>query len=186
MSPPPGAIVVADPDPSWPRLFEQLRAPIWALVGTFAVGIEHVGSTSVPGLAAKPTIDMDIVVEGEGDILRAIAALANLGYTHRGDLGIHGREAFYRPQSLPPHNLYVCQADSLALANHLAIRDHLRKSPAKVAEYADLKRRLARQFPHDIGSYIEGKTAFLVSLMREAGFSTSDIADVVSMNRKPG
>src|SRR5579862_585811 len=85
---------IVDYDPSWPTLFETLRSRLLLVVGDIADSIEHVGSTAVPGLAAKPIIDIDVVVEADTDVSLAIERLAVLGYQHRGDLGIEGREAF--------------------------------------------------------------------------------------------
>jgi GrpB-like predicted nucleotidyltransferase (UPF0157 family) len=120
-------IAVVDYDPSWPEAFERLRSHVWAVLSDVAMGIDQVGSTAVPGLAAKPVIDIGIVVRDEVGVASAIGRLATLGYVHRGNLGIEGREAFANPPTgLPEHNLYVCPAGSVALGNHLAVRDYLR------------------------------------------------------------
>src|SRR6185295_14850887 len=147
-------IVVVDYDPGWPLVFDELRSQIWPVVEDIALAVEHVGSTSVPGLAAKPIIDISVVVSTDADIPAAIDQLATLGYAHRGNLGIEGREAFDSPERLPRHHLYACPRDSFALANHLAVRDHLRTHPETAREYGELKKRLAREFPHDIDHYI--------------------------------
>lgn len=89
-------IVVVDYDPEWSAIFEQLHAHVWPVVYDIAVVIEHVGSTSVPGLAAKPIIDMSVIVPSEREIPLAIERLSRLDYIHQGDLGIEGREAFKR------------------------------------------------------------------------------------------
>jgi len=137
-------ITVVDEDPPWPAAFETLRASVWPLVSDLAVTIEHVGSASVPGLAAKPVIDLDVVVRSGEDVPTAIEFLATLGYAHLGDLGIDGREGLASPPGTPDHNLYVCPPDSLGLANHLALRDHLRRHPERAAEGGALKRRIER------------------------------------------
>src|SRR6266540_5229473 len=87
-------VVVVEYDPEWPRVFERIRAAVAPALGGVAVAIEHVGSTSVSGLAAKTIIDVDVVVPTVADVAVAIERLATLGYVHRGDLGIPGREAF--------------------------------------------------------------------------------------------
>ena len=110
-------IVVVEYDSAWPELFRQLRPPVWSLVRDVALSIEHVGSTAVPGLAAKPIIDMSVIVASDRAVPVVIARLATLGYVHLGNLGIAGREAFRRPDGLPPHNLYVCPQGSLGLEN---------------------------------------------------------------------
>ena len=92
-------IVVVPYDPAWPSAFEQLRRVIWPAVADVATSIEHVGSTSVPGLAAKPVIDCDIVV-GEADVTAASSVLVSLGFTPEGELGIPQRWAFKEPERL--------------------------------------------------------------------------------------
>jgi GrpB-like predicted nucleotidyltransferase (UPF0157 family) len=87
-------IEVVDYDPSWPNTFESLCARLWPALADVALSIEHVGSTSVPGLAAKPIIDISSMVPENPDVPIGISRLATLGYIHRGDLGIKGREAF--------------------------------------------------------------------------------------------
>ena len=96
-----------------------------ALVGVCSATVEHVGSTSVPGLASKPVLDIDVVVD-ESDVPAAVAALESVGYVHRGDLGVTGREAFIAPDDEPRRHVYVCQAGTLNVRNHLAVRDVLR------------------------------------------------------------
>jgi GrpB-like predicted nucleotidyltransferase (UPF0157 family) len=175
-------IYVIDYVPEWPEHFAQLRERIWPSVSDFATGIEHVGSTSVPGLAAKPVIDIDIVVASRQDISLVVKRLANLGYTHVGDLGIRDREAFDLPSPDLAHNLYVCPSDSLALRNHLALRDHLRAHPMDVAAYSALKKELARRFPHDIASYVEGKTDFILSVLARRGLSPDSLDSIRRAN----
>ncbi len=87
-------VVVTAYDPEWPRTFERIRAHVWPAVRHAAMSIEHVGSTSVPGLRAKPVIDACIVVASRRDIPHVVKGLTKVGYLHRGDLGVPGREAF--------------------------------------------------------------------------------------------
>jgi len=143
-------IEVVDYDPAWPGLFEQLRSRVWPAVQDCAIAVEHVGSTSVPGLAAKPVIDITVIVVSDTDVPLAIERLATVGYVHQGDLGVEGREAFASPPMLPAHHLYLCPRQSLALMNHLTLRNYLRTHAEAAREYGDLKKRLASQFRHDI------------------------------------
>lgn len=175
-------ITVVDYDPAWPAVFEALRTRLQAALGDLAASVEHVGSTAVPGLAAKPVIDIDVVVRTPSSVPDAIACLSTLGYVHRGQLGVEGREAFRPPASLPRHHLYLCVEGNLALANHLAIRDALRASPERAAEYGLLKQRLAAEFPHDSDRYTAGKTAFLLSVLRQAGWTDDLLTDVERAN----
>ena len=177
--------VVVDYDPDWPVAFERLRAHVWPAVHDLAVAIEHVGSTSVPGLAAKPIVDMSIVVPSDVEVPMVIERLATLGYVHMGNLGIGGREAFKNnPSGLPAHHLYLSPQGSLGLENPLAVRDYLRTHPETAQAYGDLKKKLASQFPHDIDSYIDGKTDLILGILQQQGFSSERLAVIERANRK--
>src|SRR5258708_14261542 len=155
-------IIVSDYNPNWPTAFQQLRAQIWPAVQDIALTIEHVGSTSVPGLAAKPVIDMSIIVASEQEVALCIERLATLGYEHLGNLGVEGRETFKRSEEPIAHNLYLCPQGSRGIRNHLAVRDYLRPHPKTSREYGELKKRLAAEFPNDIDSYIGGQTDLIL------------------------
>ncbi|MEY2846607.1 MAG: hypothetical protein RL076_2153 [Chloroflexota bacterium] len=177
-------IVVCAYDHTWPLRFAQLAQPIQqALAGFHAITIEHVGSTAVPGLAAKPIIDMDIVVQHSSDIPGIIATLAPLGYEHRGDLGIVGREAFTRPADMFPHNLYLGLASAPSMRNHLLLRDYLRQHPQAVLAYGKLKQQLAQQYPDDIDAYVAGKSQFIADILTAQGMDAQHVADIQQQNR---
>ena len=150
-------VVVVDYDPDWPREFERLRARVARVLGDVAVGIEHVGSTAVPGLAAKPVIDLDVIVRSPPDVQTAIQRLASLGYEHEGDLGVPGREAFRWPAGEPRHHLYVCVDGSEPLREHLLFRDYLRSSPEAARLYGVTKKQAAMEFPNDRDAYSRAK-----------------------------
>jgi GrpB-like predicted nucleotidyltransferase (UPF0157 family) len=164
----PGPVFIVDYDPQWPDLFEELRAPVVAALGDLAVIVEHVGSTAVPGLAAKPIIDMDVVVPAVSDIPEAIRRLATLGYVHRGDLGIAGREAFISPAGTPRHHLYVCALDSEELRRHRLFRDYLLTLPDAARAYGALKKAAAQRFGEDRVAYTEAKTRFVEAVLQRA------------------
>src|SRR5258708_1722840 len=103
----PEAIIVVEYDPEWPKVFEELRDHVAVTLSDLAVAIEHIGSTAVPGMAAKPIIDMDVVGPSTAEIPIAIEQLATLGYVHEGDGGIRGREAFTWPPEMRRHHLYL-------------------------------------------------------------------------------
>src|SRR5580698_3975683 len=111
-------LVIEDYDPRWPERFETLRARISGALASLAPEIEHVGSTAVPGLAAKPIIDMDVLLARAADLELVIARLAELGYEHEGDLGIRGREAFKSPAGDITHHLHVCLPDCAEFGRH--------------------------------------------------------------------
>ncbi|MGD0833374.1 MAG: GrpB family protein [Candidatus Dormibacteria bacterium] len=165
-----GDIVVSDYDPEWPRWFEEVRAHVWPLVEEIALGVDHVGSTAVPGLAAKPIIDLDVVVASDDDILPVIERLAGIGYRWVGDLGVAGREAFSLAGdvTLPPHHLYLVVKDNRAHLNHWLLRDLLRADARARDDYAALKRRNAELARGDIDVYTAGKAAFVAGLLRRA------------------
>ena len=177
-------IVVVPYDPEWPSRFEAIRARIQPALGDVALSIEHVGSTSVPGLAAKPVIDIDVIVASPDDVPVAIQRLATVGYSHRGDLGVPGREAFSAPDGAIAHHLYVCPQGVLALRNHLAVRHHLRSHPEAVEAYGALKRRAAAEVD-DIDAYIEAKTPLILRFLAAEGLSKDDLAAVEGVNRAP-
>ncbi|WP_369137729.1 GrpB family protein [Modestobacter versicolor] len=167
MPPPAGAVVVAY-DERWPRDFAAIREHLLPAFAGLAVTIEHVGSTAVPGLAAKPVIDLDVVVVEAAQVPRAVAALESLGYAHQGDLGIRGREAFSVLPGLPLHHLYVVVHGSPALRDHVDLRDHLRAHPDDAARYAAEKRRLSPLLVSDRDAYVAGKAWLVEELLARA------------------
>ena len=176
-------IVVEAYDPQWPVLFAQLADPIRQHLHRHDVTVEHVGSTAVPGLAAKPVIDMDVVVQDANAIPAIIADLTTLGYVHRGNLGIAGREAFYAPTHLPRHHLYLGHHATLSIRNHLLIRDYLRQHPPAITAYATLKRQLAQTCGDDIDAYVVGKSQFLADILRTQGMAAHDVEAIINQNQ---
>jgi GrpB-like predicted nucleotidyltransferase (UPF0157 family) len=174
-----GVIVVAEYDPAWPQRFDQLRreyAGAMADAGVPVVAIEHVGSTAVPGLAAKPVIDCDIVV-AEPDVPAASAVLAGLGFTPLGELGIPLRWAFKEPRRLGRTNTYVVGEGSLSLRNHLAVRDILRADSDLRERYAAAKRRVGATAAN-IDDYGRGKNAMVQQILAAAGMTEAERASI--------
>jgi len=159
------AVLIEDYDPAWPNVFSKLAARAMAALGSLAVGVEHIGSTAVPGLAAKPIIDLDVVIALPADLPEAIQCLSNLGYVHEGDLGITGREAFRPPSDMPPHHLYLLSAGANELRRHLALRDALRANSELRNSYGALKRSLGEEHRNDRCAYTKGKAAFIASVV---------------------
>jgi len=164
-------ITVLPYDGKWEKDFVRIRDELREALGPLALRIEHVGSTAVRGLSAKPVIDIDVVIRDRSDLDEAIAALAGAGYLHRGDLGIPGREAFAYEgkEHLRKHHLYVCAEDSPELKRHLAFRDYLRSHPEAVKEYSRIKEEAAALYPDDIDRYIAHKSPFIRGIYRELG-----------------
>lgn len=178
-------ISVVEYDPAWPRRFEQLRqeyATAMAAADVPVLAIEHVGSTSVQGLAAKPIIDCDIVV-AEQDVAAASQALAGLGFRPLGELGIPLRWAFKEPERLAGTNTYVIVAGALSLRNHLAVRDILRARADLREQYAAVKRRVGAEAA-SIEEYGRGKNAVIQEILAAAGL-TDDERAVIDANQVP-
>jgi GrpB-like predicted nucleotidyltransferase (UPF0157 family) len=161
------AVCVCDYDPQWPERFRILAERMKTALGGLAIAVEHVGSTAVPGLAAKPVVDFDLVVRRE-DLPRAIELLRSLGYVHEGDRGVAGREAFRWPPGEERHHLYICGPESTAMRRHLLFRDHLRAHPAAARAYADLKRMLAQRHATDREAYQHAKAVFIEAVTQAA------------------
>jgi GrpB-like predicted nucleotidyltransferase (UPF0157 family) len=160
------SVIMAEYDSEWPARFEALRDRIATALGPLALAIEHVGSTSVPGMCAKPIVDLDVVVRPE-DIAAAIAAVEALGYRHEGNLGVEGREAFRWVAEFPEHHLYVCPRGSPALERHLLIRDYLRRHPDEARQYAQLKKQLAQKYHGNRTKYQAAKAEFVDAMMEK-------------------
>lgn len=167
-------VVVSAYDPDWPGRFQFLRKRIADALGDMAAAIEHVGSTAVPGLVAKPIIDIDVVLTSETILPAAIERLARLGYIHRGNLGIPEREAFRAPAGDPRHHLYVCPPCSAEFRRHIAFRDYLRAHPRDAKVYGDLKIALAERFREDRPAYNAAKSEFVEELTNQAMRNSED------------
>ncbi|MEU5683855.1 GrpB family protein [Streptomyces venezuelae] len=165
------SIVISDHTPHWADQFRQLHAQLAPHVEDISVSIEHVGSTAVPGCAAKPIIDVDIVVADASVMPTLIARLTDRGYRHEGDLGITGREAFRAPEHPVPHHLYGVVEGTKPHLDHVLFRDHLRRNPDEVRRYAELKRALARRFTGDAAgraAYTDAKSGLVAELLAKA------------------
>lgn len=164
-------VVVVPYDESWAINFEKIKSEIENAVGDLIIGVEHIGSTSVPGLSAKPIIDIDVVIEDYSVFDLVLSKLKSIGYIHEGDLGIKGREAFKyvdKPH-LQKHHLYVCPKNSKELHRHVTFRDFLKGNPEAVKKYSVVKQKAAELFPNDIEKYIEYKSSCIEELYKLCG-----------------
>ncbi|NNL65824.1 MAG: GrpB family protein [Myxococcales bacterium] len=161
-------VVVAPWDPAWPARFEHERDRLLPLFEPGRVRIEHVGSTAVPGLAAKPIVDVLLGVPTLAEIEARIPALEALGwqYVPEHEEVFPDRRFLARPAARPrSHHLHAVEIGTAFFRDHLAFRDHLRAHPADAAAYAALKRRLAERFRDDRPGYTEAKTAFIEGVL---------------------
>jgi GrpB-like predicted nucleotidyltransferase (UPF0157 family) len=173
-------IEVLDPDPLWPALFEAEARRLSDALGPALRALEHVGSTSVPGLAAKPILDVMAALDDLGDLAPRLSALAALGYELR-PTDMSGRLYLRREPrdgDLPVH-LHVVTLDAWPSCKERRFRDRLRAHPEEAAAYAALKRDLARRFRDDREGYTRAKTALIQEIMDraadEAGLPREDV-----------
>ncbi|MBQ4638174.1 MAG: GrpB family protein [Clostridia bacterium] len=164
-------VIVLPYDEAWKADFEKIKSELESAVGDLITGIEHVGSTSVEGLSAKPCIDIDVIIKDYSVFDLLVSRLALIGYIHEGDLGIKDREAFKYTDKphLQKHHLYVCPEHSRELSRHIAFRDFLRSDPEAVKKYSIVKETAARLFPDDIDKYIEYKSPCIKELYKMCG-----------------
>lgn len=175
-------IEVVQYSPQWPLQFELVARDLRQALSTLtSVRVEHVGSTSVPGLAAKPVLDIDVIVDGV-EMAEAISAMVSAGYTHRGDLGMPDREAFGAPDDSPPRHLYVCRAGTLSVRNHLAVREVLRCRADLRDEYAAVKLELAADPDMEIENYTVGKSAVLQKILAESDLTVGERLQILQLN----
>ena len=167
-------ILVLPYSADWAEAFEQIKSELSPPLGDAALSIEHVGSTAVPGLYAKPVIDIDVVIE-QKMFATVKERLESMGYFHIGDLGIAGREAFkYEDKAhLMTHHLYVCDQDADELKRHIALRNFLRKNKTYREKYSEVKRAMAEKYPHDIDSYIAGKEPMIMEIYEKCGLDST-------------
>lgn len=163
-------VVVEKWNPKWKDEFERIVYSLGEDVIYNSIKIEHVGSTSVEGLSAKPIIDLDIVIENDKfEIIKRL--LNDKGYKHEGDLGIEGREAFSYSgkEELMTHHLYVCTKDSEELFKHITFRDFLKNNSALASEYSKVKEQAAVLYPDDIDKYMEFKSEIIEKIYKRCG-----------------
>jgi GrpB-like predicted nucleotidyltransferase (UPF0157 family) len=171
-------------DPSWASEFGRLRSVYIATLGNLACAIEHVGSTAIQQIAAKPILDIDIVIAGESDLPAVTKKLEKLGYWHNGNQGIPGREAFKRRDEKVPyteepitwmnHHLYVCVRGSRELVRHILFRDYLKNEPKARAAYESIKKDIEARSNGDRKVYADLKehegicSAFVERILKQA------------------
>ena len=164
-------VAVVPYDEAWRSAFEEIKNEIESEIGDLILGIEHVGSTSVEGMSAKPCIDIDVIINDYSGFNDIVRKLGSIGYIHEGNLGIKDREAFkYTDKpNLMMHHLYVCPKYSKELHRHITFRDFLRGNLEAVEKYSLIKEKAAELFPNDIDGYIKYKSPCIEELYKECG-----------------
>ena len=163
------AVRIVDHDPAWAALAAAELRRLEAALGDGARRLEHVGSTAVPGLAAKPILDLQLSVDDIAALERYVAPLERLGYLFVPAPESPDLRLFAKPAARPrTHHLHVCELGSEHELRHIAVRDLLRDDPGEAARYAALKRQVVERHPFDRLAYIEGKEAYVVALEARA------------------
>lgn len=160
-------IIVVDYDASWSNQYEQEKQQILLDLGDTVTNIQHIGSTSVPGLAAKPVIDMLLGLKQIPPLPMQISSLEAIGYSYYGEFGIPGRH-YFRKGIPHTHQVHAVLTDGEFWERHILFRDFLRNHPKAAQRYATLKRKLAQEFEYDRTSYTNNKTPLIEQLLVEA------------------
>jgi len=165
-------VIVVEYDPVWPSLFEEEKARLLAVVGDHIEDIQHIGSTAVPGLGAKPIIDIQMSLGDLALVEKCVGPLESIGYEYLGEYGVPGRHFFHKPARKPfaerTHHLQIVEKGGEEWRKVLLLRDCLRAHPEVAQQYHLLKRALASQFGTDRVGYTEAKTAFVRSVLEKA------------------
>ncbi len=158
----PQHIIVLDYDPIWRKSFQEEAGKIKSILKDNCVAVHHIGSTAVPGLAAKPIIDIMPVVKSLAEVDRVSAEFEEIGYEYLGEFGIKGRRYLRKGGDERTHQIHIfAENDTENIDRHLAFRDYMRTHEKEREVYSRLKKNLARRFPWDIDGYCDGKEAFV-------------------------
>jgi len=168
----PEPVIIVDYNPAWPGLYEEEKMCILDAIGEYIEDIQHVGSTSVPGLGAKPIIDIMIGIHDLSLVDECVQPLQSLGYEYLGEFGIPGRHYFRKPpETLSMHRTYhihMVETNHDGWKRNMLFRDYLRTHPEDAKQYEVLKRALAEQFGSDREGYADAKTDFIEAVLVKA------------------
>ena len=159
-----GVVRIAEYDARWPQLFISERQRILDQCSALGLRLEHIGGTSIPGMCAKPVVDIVAGRRHDTSTEACAAALNYAGYEHRGERGVAGREFFHRVQPRKYH-LHLVEDGGALWRDYLAFRDHLRTHAETARSFADLKRILAARFPHDREAYLNAKSPHVQDIL---------------------
>jgi len=169
---PQGTVVLLPYDDRWPAAFAAEATRIWPLVSAHALDIQHIGSTAVPGLAAKPGLDIALAVDTDEAVAICREALTSLGYEfYDAEANGPGHSYFIRGRQVRTHQAHIWRLPTYGWDDHLYLRDRLRADPSLAAAYAALKQTLARTHASDKAAYTEAKTEFVQAVLhsRQSG-----------------
>lgn len=154
-------------DPRWAAYFDEVRASLSGVLGRYALDIQHVGSTSIAGIVAKPVIDVAVAIEQYPLPDEVLTAVAGLGYTYWGDYGIPHRHLFFQRGGPVGYNIHINELANDQFQRHVLFRDYLRAHPDAAQEYERLKLALAAQH-EDVNTYADSKSEFVRDILKKA------------------
>jgi len=179
--------------PQWKVEFEQLCYVFSEVLHDIPVTIEHVGSTAIPGMIAKPILDIDIIPEKAETLTVITKQLKQVGYLFKNEQGVKDRFVFKQTNLFIPatntnkkwmtHHLYVCLSNSLALKNHLLFRDALLKDEELAHKYYQLKTELLAEKGMTRETYNKRKTDFILSVLEMQGLTKSELVEIEKVNK---
>lgn len=163
-------VEVVPHDPRWRDAFKSEAMHVEAALGSNVVAIHHIGSTAIPGIHAKPVIDLLVEVDDIEAIDARRSAMETIGYQVMGEFGIPGRRYFRKDDrhGARTHQVHAFQAGWAEVERHLAFRDYMIAHPADAQRYSELKRKLAEDYPWDMDGYVDGKDGFIREMDRRA------------------
>lgn len=163
-------VAVHPPNPHWQTQAAAESQQVTQALGETVVAIHHIGSTAIPGIYAKPIIDLLVEVCDIAAVDDRNPFMAALGYQVMGEFGLPGRRYFRKDNAagVRTHHVHVFAAGSPEVVRHLAFRDFMTAHPDHAQAYSDLKRELAAQYPTDIDGYMDGKDAFVKEMQQRA------------------
>lgn len=163
-----GQLLLVAYEPDWPLIFRTERERLSACLENYILDIQHIGSTSIPGMIAKPILDIGVAVANFDEAAVCIPLLEQPGYRYKGENGIARRHYFVKGDPRT-HHLHMLEVTSEEWKNHLLFRDYLRRNAAAAQAYAELKQSLATRYATDREAYQTGKESFIQAVLQQAG-----------------
>ncbi|MET4654739.1 GrpB-like predicted nucleotidyltransferase (UPF0157 family) [Exiguobacterium sp. PvP048] len=161
-------VIVTPYQSSWPEAFQQEKEQLETIFGGRLLAVHHIGSTSVPGLSAKPILDILPVVDSLDGIEAFDTAMEQIGYETKGEFGMSGRRYYRKGGDNRTHHIHLYADGNPEIMRHVVFRDYLRQHPEEVEAYSTIKERQAHQYPEDISAYIAGKDSFVKTMEQRA------------------
>lgn len=163
-----GIVILKDYNKEWSKLFDKEAKLISSIISNYLVNIQHIGSTAIPGIVAKPIIDIAIGIDDLSNIKQIITLLEEGGYEYRGEQGIPDRHLFVKGnEECRTHHIHVMVNTSYDWKKHILFRDYLKSNPKVAKQYSELKKRLAAKFEFDREKYTNGKEEFILGILEK-------------------